>query len=122
MKPGDDRMFNDPRRGKQAVRDQREKKGSLKKDASFDARRQISKFSVLGRKQARSATINRPEALKKRRSAVEMSERQRTVKNVFNDERFGEEDEEMTYEDKMLRRFQKDRANRAIRFDLGDDE
>ena len=33
-------MFNDPRRGKQAVRDLREKKGSLKKDASFDARRQ----------------------------------------------------------------------------------
>ena len=26
------------------------------------------------------------------------------------DERFGEEDEEMTYEDKMLRRFQKERA------------
>ena len=41
---------------------------------------------------------------------AEMAESQRTVKNLFQDDRFGEEDEEMSVEDKMLRRFQKERA------------
>jgi len=122
MKPGDDRMFNDPRRGKQAVRDQREKKGSLKKNASFDARRQISKFAVLGRKQARSARVNQGAARNKAINMAEMAESQRTVKNLFQDDRFGEDDEEMSVEDKMLHRFQKERATRANRFDLADDD
>ena len=41
---------------------------------------------------------------------AEMAESQRTVKNLFQDDRFGEDDEEMSVEDKMLRRFQKERA------------
>lgn len=45
-----------------------------------------------------------------RRAAVALAEKQSKNRNVFLDERFGEDDEEIGYEEKMLRRFQKERA------------
>ncbi|CAN0035753.1 unnamed protein product, partial [Heterosigma akashiwo] len=74
------------------------------------------KFDVLNRRvkgAERNIANARAKAIERRKKTLLVDYNQQKRTNSFNDRRFGEHDASMSVEEKLLVRFQKERAKRA---------
>jgi nucleolar protein 14 len=91
---------------------QNKKKSTERKDNPFENRSQKVKFDVLGKKViGRDVRLShaRSRAEQKRKNTLGIEFAARSKDNKFVDRRIGENDNNMSYEEKMLARFQKTR-------------
>ncbi|KAH9177142.1 hypothetical protein AeNC1_017553 [Aphanomyces euteiches] len=101
------------------------------KGNSFDVQKNSkSKYEVLGKRvkgQGRNVAQARAEAEERRRKTLLKQFQGRKKNNEFKDRRLGEQNEEMSLEDKMIARFQTERKRQyqqrnAAKFNLNDDD
>lgn len=100
---------------------------TAKSDNPFEQARNKKRFDVLGRKLkggVRNVPALRSAAVEKRKSTLLVEYRQLKKSNAFIDRRFGEDDENLTQDDRALLRFQKQRLKELAnsRFALPDAE
>ncbi|CAK4070312.1 unnamed protein product [Aphanomyces euteiches] len=101
------------------------------KGNAFDVQKNSkSKYEVLGKRvkgQGRNVAQARAEAEERRRKTLLKQFQGRKKNNEFKDRRLGEQNEEMSLEDKMIARFQTERKRQyqqrnAAKFNLNDDD
>eukprot|EP00639_Heterosigma_akashiwo_P004308 CAMPEP_0194586656 /NCGR_PEP_ID=MMETSP0292-20121207/18591_1 /TAXON_ID=39354 /ORGANISM="Heterosigma akashiwo, Strain CCMP2393" /LENGTH=191 /DNA_ID=CAMNT_0039442563 /DNA_START=24 /DNA_END=596 /DNA_ORIENTATION=- len=108
----------------------RRAEGPSKNSNPFEVRANNSrkKFDVLNRRvkgAERNIANARAKAIERRKKTLLVDYNQQKRTNSFNDRRFGEHDASMSVEEKLLVRFQKERAKRAKKgalYRLGDDD
>ncbi|XP_064630063.1 nucleolar protein 14-like [Lineus longissimus] len=97
------------KRAPMADKVQKKKKVTVKKVNPFEVKVNRQKHSVLGRRVTKHDKgmpgVARSKALKKRQATLLVEYKKRGKANKFIDKRFGEDDPNMTVEDKMLARF-----------------
>lgn len=87
----------------------------------FERLKQRVKFDVLGRSLKGTQRANgqaRSRAIQKRKESLLVELQQDGKRNEFIDRRFGEGDESLSVDDKMLQRFQKERQTKSKKFAL----
>ncbi|XP_035673033.1 nucleolar protein 14-like [Branchiostoma floridae] len=111
------------------VRKNKKKAQTDVKSNPFEVRINRQKHNVLGKKLRRfdkgMPGVSRSKAIKKRKATLLQEYQQRDKRNQFVDRRLGENDPEMTLEDKMLQRFAMERKThheKAGAFSLNEDE
>eukprot|EP00058_Branchiostoma_floridae_P006087 XP_002591575.1 hypothetical protein BRAFLDRAFT_131025 [Branchiostoma floridae] len=97
------------------VRKNKKKAQADVKSNPFEVRINRQKHNVLGKKLRRfdkgMPGVSRSKAIKKRKATLLQEYQQRDKRNQFVDRRLGENDPEMTLEDKMLQRFAMERKS-----------
>ncbi|RHY90365.1 hypothetical protein DYB35_009782, partial [Aphanomyces astaci] len=105
-------------------------KGTGKGGNAFDVQKNSkSKYEVLGKRvkgQGRNVAAARADAEERRRSTLLKQFQGRKKNNEYKDRRLGEQNEDMSLEDKMIARFQTERKRQyqqrnAAKFNLNDD-
>ncbi|XP_066277879.1 nucleolar protein 14-like isoform X1 [Branchiostoma lanceolatum] len=111
------------------VRKNKKKAQTDVKSNPFEVRINKQKHTVLGKKLRRfdkgMPGVSRSKAIKKRKATLLQEYQQRGKRNQFVDRRLGENDPEMTLEDKMLQRFAMERKThheKAGAFSLNEEE
>ncbi|XP_019626032.1 PREDICTED: nucleolar protein 14-like [Branchiostoma belcheri] len=111
------------------VRKNKKKAQTDVKSNPFEVRINRQKHNVLGKKLRKfdkgMPGVSRSKAIKKRKATLLQEYQQRDKRNQFVDRRLGENDPEMTLEDKMLQRFAMERKThheKASAFSLNEEE
>ncbi|KAI8492824.1 nucleolar complex protein 14 [Branchiostoma belcheri] len=111
------------------VRKNKKKAQTDVKSNPFEVRINRQKHTVLGKKLRKfdkgMPGVSRSKAIKKRKATLLQEYQQRDKRNQFVDRRLGENDPEMTLEDKMLQRFAMERKThheKASAFSLNEEE
>jgi hypothetical protein len=87
----------------------------------FERLKQRAKFDVMGRTLKGTQRANgqaRSRAIQKRKESLLVELQQDGKRNQFIDHRFGEGDDTITADDRMLQRFQKERQTKSKKFNL----